>query len=309
MSSAIVEQPANTLPMRRLFPGDPVQTCTVERVVESFADAWRAASQSPAPRGADGRDSCDRPLLILNMASTVDGRASVGGRSGAIGNRADRGLFHGLRAIVDAVMVGAGTARIEHYGRMIRESDRRRRRSESGLEPEPTTCIVSRSVALTPALVPVLGEPEARVTILTQSQASLPPEGVEAQIHYIRAAKAGALDLRAGLGELRDRFGVRTLLCEGGPHLNAALLGAGLVDELLLCVGPKLAGGQSSESSLRILAGPELEPPLELELLDAFENESNLFLRYGVRVPVAGSAGSMGAAGTLGSTGSEPAGA
>ena len=91
----------------------------------------------------------------------------------------------------------------------------------------------------------------------------------------------GQLDLEAACGELYERFGVRTLLCEGGPHLNMQLLQAGLVDELLLCLGAKLAGGQQGEQ--RILVGPELEPPRELELLDALESESHLFLRYRVR--------------------------
>ena len=58
------------------------------------------------------------------MASTVDGRASIGGRSGAIGNRADRELFHALRASVDAVMAGAGTVRVERYGRIIPDASR-----------------------------------------------------------------------------------------------------------------------------------------------------------------------------------------
>ena len=66
----------------------------------------------PAPEG--------RPRVLLNMASTADGRASIGGRSGAIGNRADHLLFHALRAAVDAVLIGAGTVRSERYGRMIR---------------------------------------------------------------------------------------------------------------------------------------------------------------------------------------------
>ncbi len=54
------------------------------------------------------------------MVSTADGRASIAGRSGPIGNRADRELFHGLRTAVDAVMAGAGTVRAERYGRIVR---------------------------------------------------------------------------------------------------------------------------------------------------------------------------------------------
>jgi riboflavin biosynthesis pyrimidine reductase len=78
------------------------------------------------------------------------------------------------------------------------------------------------------------------------------------------------------------------LLCEGGPHLIAQLLAAGLVDELFLSLSPQLVGGDDLDGNpahpeaLRILAGPELSPPVELELLSALESESHLFLRYRV---------------------------
>src|SRR5215475_14078108 len=68
---------------------------------------------------AHAADAQERPYLLLNMVSTTDGRASIGGRSGPLGNRADRELFHALRARADAVMAGAGTVRVERYGRII----------------------------------------------------------------------------------------------------------------------------------------------------------------------------------------------
>ncbi len=105
----------------------------------------------------------------------------------------------------------------------------------------------------------------------------------------MRAAREGRLDLPRALAELSERFAVRTLLCEGGPHLNAELLLAGLVDELFLSLAPKLAGGEDvSGESLRILAGREFEPPIELTLLGVLEHESHLFLRYAVREPTPG---------------------
>ena len=55
------------------------------------------------------------------MVSSLDGRAAVAQRSGGLSSAADRALFHGLRAITDAVLVGAGTARSERYGRIIRD--------------------------------------------------------------------------------------------------------------------------------------------------------------------------------------------
>jgi riboflavin biosynthesis pyrimidine reductase len=226
-----------------------------------------------------------RPYVLLNMVSTVDGRATVQGRSGRLGNRADRELFHGLRGAVDAVMAGAGTVRVERYGRIIPGETGRRLRRERGLSEEPLACIVSGRLSL-PADIPLLAEPSSHVVIVTPSAASLAPSG--ARIDYVRSGRDGRLDLAAALGELRDRFAVRTLLCEGGPHLNSELLAAGLVDELFLTISATLAGGdEATGEPLRILAGVELAELVELELLGALEWESNLFLRYGVRASAA----------------------
>jgi riboflavin biosynthesis pyrimidine reductase len=222
-----------------------------------------------------------RPHLMLNMISSVDGQASIGGRSGPLADAADRELFHALRSAVDAVMVGAGTARTERYGRMIRDEARRRRRRERGLSEEPLACIVSGGLAL-PADLPLLADPAARVVILTSSAASLPATG--ARIDYVRTRRDGGVDLPAALAELRERFAVRTLLCEGGPHLNSELLLAGLVDELFLSLSPKLVGDPGSGEALRILAGADFQPPLGLELLGALRSASQLFLRYAVCV-------------------------
>src|SRR5207245_1884801 len=110
------------------------------------------------------------------------------------------------------------------------------------------------------------------------------PLGGGAQLEYVRAERHGTLDLKRALAEVRERFEVRSLLCEGGPHLNAHLLAAGLVDELFLTLSPKLAGGDPmSGESLRIIAGPDLDAPVELDLRGVLEHDSQLFLRYGVR--------------------------
>jgi len=252
---------------RRLLPaGDP---SSAEEVVEHLSLAER------------GTATAVRPYVLLNMVSTADGRITVGGRSGALGNRADRALFHALRGAVDAVLVGAGTVRAERYGRIIPDERRRSLRRERGLSEEPLACIVSAGLSLD-AEIPLLTVPAARVVIVTPSQASLPPSA--AHIDYVREPRDGQLDLPAALEELRGRFGVRTLLCEGGPHLNSQLLAGGLLDELFLSVSPKLAGGEErgGQAPLGILAGAALDPPAELRLLSVMESDSQLFLRYGV---------------------------
>ncbi len=255
----------------RLLP--PAAAADARAIVDGLEFAERAQARA--------RDDRDRPYLILNMASTLDGRASIDGRSGAIGNRADRELFHALRAGVDAVMAGAGTVRVERYGRIIADERVRHERVEHGLSAEPLACIVSGRLSLPPD-TPLLGEPQARVVIVTSSSAGLPETA--AQVQYVRAARDGELDLPLAMRELRERFDVRTLLCEGGPHLNTQLLLAGVVDELFLSLAPKLAGGEDATGeALRILAGAAFAAPAELELLGVLENESHLFLRYAVR--------------------------
>lgn len=251
---------------RLLPPGEPAQAIEIADSLDFHARR---------------RSAQKRPYVILNMTSTVDGRASIGGRSGAIGDVADRQLFHALRASVDAVMAGAGTVRVERYGRIIADAAARNRRSARGLSEEPLACVVSGRLSL-PTDLPLLAVDAARVVMITASQSTLPP--CPAQVDYLRAGRDGQLDLPVALNELGERFGVGTLLCEGGPHLNAQLLLAGLVDELFLSLSPKLAGGEDGTGeALRIVAGVQLAQPLELDLLSVLESSSTLFLRYGVR--------------------------
>jgi riboflavin biosynthesis pyrimidine reductase len=267
-------QPPRLLP---LFPaGAPG---SAEEIVAGF-DLDGSGELGPAHPTAH---QASRPRVILNMVSTADGHATLGGRSGPLSGPADRALFHALRLAVDGVMAGAATVRVERYGRIVPDESRRRLRLERGLSEEPLACIVSGRLALE-GDIPLLAEPAARVVILTPSSASLPAGVAAAEVDYIRAARDGQLDLAAALTELRARFDVRTLLCEGGPHLNAQLLGAGLVDELFLSLSPLLAGGDPAAGgeALRILAGPEISPPIALELRGVLEHDSGLFLRYGV---------------------------
>ncbi len=252
---------------RLLPPGEPVQ---VGRLIEEL-DLTERAAAGPS----------SRPYVLLNMVSTADGRATLSGRSGGIGGQADKALFLGLRTVVDGVMAGAGTVRAERYRRLVRDEGRRAARRERGLAEEPLACIVSGRLALDEE-IPLLADPRARVAILTASQASLPP-GCKAEVKYIRAMRDGVLDLAGAMGQLREEHGIRTLLCEGGPHLGAQLLQEGLLDELFLSLSPLLASGDVTGESLRILSGPELEPPISLELVSVYEHDSHLFLRYRVQ--------------------------
>jgi riboflavin-specific deaminase-like protein len=213
--------------------------------------------------------------------STLDGRVAVGGRSGPIGDEADRELFHSLRTEADAVMVGAGTVRTERYGRIVRRPELRERRVREGLAPDPLAVIVSARLWLPPDL-PLLQDPDSTVVVLTASEEELPP--VPAQVQYMRGPPGVELELRPLLERLRTELDVRSILCEGGPTLNASLVREHLVDELFLSLAPKLAGGPP----LTILTGDPLPEPIIADLLWLLEHDGHLFGRYRLQDPLQG---------------------
>lgn len=60
----------------------------------------------------------DRPFVAMNFIATVDGQATIEGRSGPIGSEVDTAMLVGLRKRFDAVMIGHGTKRVEGYERL-----------------------------------------------------------------------------------------------------------------------------------------------------------------------------------------------
>ncbi len=239
--------------MRRLLP-DPGPTTVGEQL-----DGYRPWEQ---PRD-------ERPYVAINFATTVDGRAAIGGVSGPIGSAADSTMLAGLRTRFDAVMIGAGTMRAERYGRPIPSQEKRERRERLGLPHDPLMVIVSGRLDL-PWDAPLFGE-SGRVLIFTASETE--PPDTEASLRVVR--HDGAVDLVAALEYLRRERGVRALLSEGGPRLHGQMQAADLVDDLFLTIAPKLVGGGAP----RILEGdlPRIEP---LELGWLLEQEGELFARY-----------------------------
>lgn len=254
MSSAGDEPP---VALRRLLPAEG--RLTADELVAEL----RPWEEAPA----------ERPFVAVNMVHTTDGRAAVDGRTAAISSVADRQLFHALRTRVDAVMVGAGTVRIERYGRIVRDPARREQRRRAGLAADPLAIIVSGSLRL-PVDVPLLQDPDSRVVVITAAHHAL--RGVRASVEYLRA---DPVDLAGALAQLRAAHGVRAILCEGGPHLNASLVAGGLIDELFLTTVPALAG---AGGELSIVDGAPLRSPAGLTLRWLLEHGGELFARYAI---------------------------
>ncbi len=239
-----------------------------------------------------------RPLVRVNMITTLDGATSFAGRSGGLGGPGDKQVFAVLRSLADVIVVGAGTARTEHYGPVKLPPEVQRIREGRGQSALPPIAVVTQSLNL---------DWEGSLFGGSGPWPILIVPGHSDAMELARAGRAGevlatgtrSVDLRAALKELGDR-GMRYVLCEGGPRLNASLVAAQLVDELCLTLSPKLAGSASggllggglASGGPRIYsAGPVADPAdpavtrqpfirlLDLSLVHLLEEDSFLFLR------------------------------
>jgi riboflavin-specific deaminase-like protein len=226
-----------------------------------------------------------RPYVIINTVSSVDGRTAMEGKAAGIGSTIDRRTMRTLRSKADAVMVGAGTLRAEKLSLGLDPTD--------GV-PQPLAIIVTDTgeVPLEEHLIVESGQ---EVLILLSDAA---PERVVEQMRTLApvmrrvpADSTGGVDLQKALLALEAENGVESLVVEGGPGLNHALISRQLVDELFLTVAPELLGG-TADQTLTLLRGPTL-PTCDrptLDLVSIHLSGAELFLRYSLARTPSGSA-------------------
>jgi riboflavin biosynthesis pyrimidine reductase len=192
------------------------------------------------------------------MVATVDGAATgEDGTSRSINNGADKVVFDLLRDLSDAVVVGAGTVRVEGYA--------------VGRKP---LVVVSRTASVPPTQ---LRAERGKVLMATVTSAPY-LEDARQQLGNENVLVLGSH--RVDLARLKDELvvrGYRHLLSEGGPHLLRDLLDQGVADELDATIVPRIVGG----GHRRITDGPPVDVPLRLHTL--VEQDDTLLARWFVR--------------------------
>jgi riboflavin-specific deaminase-like protein len=214
----------------------------------------------------------DRPYVITNFALTLDGHATISGRSGPIGSEADTAMLVALRTRVDAVMIGAGTMRAERYGRVVGDAAKRQRRERDGLPHDPLVVLVSGRLDL-PWDAPLFTEGQGRVLIATASDEDPPQTATSVRVVRHR----DGVDLAELMRYLRQERGVRALLCEGGPRLHGQLISGGLIDELFVTHAAKIGGGVGPGLISELEEGERL---VEIGWMLCEPQTGELFARY-----------------------------
>ena len=241
-----------------------------------------------APTRADARMSPSRrPRVICHMAVSVDGRIVVDGWHASVADVIRR-EYEAVHVSYDSDGWMCGRVTMEPFAGAVRaEADVRREHAgemprEDFLAPGEHA---SFAFAMDPSgrlawgtndidgdhVVAILSERVSDVYL-----AFLRERGVS----YLLAGRR-EIDLPLALEKVGARFGVRTLMLEGGGRINGAMLGAGLVDEVSLLVTP-VADGRMGTPALFDVEG-EGNTPRRIAL-DGVERRADdvLWLRYRV---------------------------
>ncbi len=187
-----------------------------------------------------------RPLMVLKLATTLDGRiATRGGESRWITGEESRARVHALRASHDAVMVGAGTA--------LADDPRLDCRLPGLADRSPVRIVVDSALRLplTSRLVTTAAEHPTWVLTLAGAAEARREElrGAGVELIDVDAGEDGGLDLDAAARALGAR-GLTRVLVEGGARLATGLLGRGLVDRLIWFRAPRLIGADGLPAAL-----------------------------------------------------------
>ena len=195
-----------------------------------------------------------------------------------------------LRAVVDAVIVGAGTLRASPQHRWIAEhiypalSDVYRSfRAALGKPRSPLNVIVTARGEIDlslpvfqPGLVPVLIVTTAEGA--RRNQAQHPPSTI--QIEAIE--NEGSLSVRSILEVVERVQPCEMILTEGGPRLMGDFLAEKQLDELFLTLAPQIAGRDDITARPGLVAGKIFAPQQAVwgTLSSIKQGGSHLFLRY-----------------------------
>ena len=234
--------------------------------------------------------------IIGNFVTTLDGVVSLGepGYSGggeiSGSNQHDRMVMGLLRAIADAVIVGAGTLRSVPHHRWTAEyiypplaTAYRELRANLG-KPEPPLNVIVTGHGNINLDLPVFQSGEVPVLIVTTAHGlqRINEQHFPSSVQVLATQSTGPLSAQAILEAVSRVRRSDVILVEGGPQLMGDFFAERHLDELFLTLAPQIAGRDGSFERPGLIAGKRFAPehPLWGTLIGVKRGGSHLFLRY-----------------------------
>jgi diaminohydroxyphosphoribosylaminopyrimidine deaminase/5-amino-6-(5-phosphoribosylamino)uracil reductase len=204
-------------------------------------DPWSAELIEDFDRAVRG----SRPYVRLKLAAALDGYVAPkpGERYWLTGPEV-REHVRELRARYDAVMVGAGTVRVDDPQLSVRPARGRRKPYVRVVVCERDPVPLERAI-----FAPLEGYGRTVVLAPAGRRPAFTELEAVADVVYVGHDDALELDLALALEALRGR-GIASILCEGGPTLAGRLLERDLIDRTDWLVAPALLGGPGAVPAL-----------------------------------------------------------
>ncbi|MCI0423867.1 MAG: 2,5-diamino-6-(ribosylamino)-4(3H)-pyrimidinone 5'-phosphate reductase [Acidobacteria bacterium] len=214
---------------------------------------------------------------------TVDGKIATASGDSRISSKDDLVRLHRLRASVDAVVVGIST--------ILADDPRLTVRLARGRNP-------ARIVVDSKGRIP-LDSQVLRTAADVRTIVAVTGQAPEEKLEKIRRAGAEVLVVREGKGQAAavphgvnlkelfaslEKMGLRKVLVEGGGELNWSLLRLGMVDELIVTIAPKIAGGRLATTLVEGDGADRIAQGIRLRLrqVERKKKTGELLLRYGI---------------------------
>lgn len=249
--------------MDAVEPDNPLDNAPTWPSVPSKFRACEPALPEPweARFGPLRQGSVDRLVVVGQIGQSIDGRiATVTGHSKYINGPAGLAHLHRLRALVDAVLIGIGTAVADDPLLTVRRC----------AGPSPARIVLDPRGRLSPAAKVVVNDGVRRLVITAESVppgvlASRLPTGVEI---VSLPAVGGEIAPAAILSALAQR-GFRRILIEGGAHTVSRFIAAGCLDRLHVMVAPIMLGAGQAGVTLKPIttADQALRAPMRAHLI------------------------------------------
>jgi len=223
------------------------------------------------------------PFVYVNFAITADGKITTANRQvTSFSSQRDREHMYELRVNADAVMAGARTVDLNPITMGPGGARYRRERMRRGLSEYNLRIVVSGSGTVNPE-AKLFQQEFSPIIVLTTERAD--PgllDALRRRVKEVKVCGRNEIDFEQALRWLRQRWHVRSLLCEGGGELNDALFRAGLVSELHLTICPRVFGGRDAPTLAEGKGQSKLADAANLELKWSRRYGDELFLIYRV---------------------------
>lgn len=238
-----------------------------------------------------------RPHIIGNFVSTLDGVVTLampgheGGGDISGFNQQDAMVMGILRAVADAIIVGAGTLKASPGHRWSAEyiypplaSQYQQLRLGLGKTVPPLNVIVTSqgNVDLYEPLFQT-GEVPSLIVTTTQGEARILQQTIPPGVNIRAVQESGHMQVEAILEAVKSIVQSNIILIEGGPHLLGNFFAGQRLNELFMTLAPQIAGRDETLARPGLVAGQRFAPEYAVwgELISVKRGGNHLFLRYG----------------------------